>query len=324
MHHRPKNRTASALITTLGAIINVAAAIQVLASWYTFKWESESEWESSGDKWQLNGLKVIWALLLVYFSSAASVCAIGLIGIFKNKPSYVRFYRDYSIADFLFCAFTLILITYATFLGHARAGLCEELSHHPELMRDMQEMGLNLENCERWLERAVFAILVISSVIMIIRLHFLLAVSLYYSHLTRQYQRGPASSSVSSNSIPSHAMQRIFLLPKNIVDPADVELDIEFNVVYVPVSRHSVPKELQDQAIEGWVPRGNATSQSSSHSSSELRNHHHQRRHHRHHSSRYRSGSLSSQTGMIKPELTPDEGLFPGYASVVSRDQKIC
>lgn len=90
----------------------------------------------------------------------------------QNKPSYVRFYRDYSIADFAFCAFTLILFTYATFLGPARAGVCEEFSHHPELMRYMQEMGLNLENCERWLERAVSAVLVVLFVIMIIRVSY--------------------------------------------------------------------------------------------------------------------------------------------------------
>lgn len=123
-------------------------------------------------------------------------------------------------------------------------------------------------------------------------------------------------------------MQRIFLLPKNITDSSDLEHDIELELLYAPVSRHSVPKELQDQAIEAWVPRGTATSPSSYHSSStmtsELRNHHHQRRHHRHHSSRYRSGSPSSHTGTIKLELIPDEGLFPGYVSPVNRDQKTC
>jgi hypothetical protein len=121
-------------------------------------------------------------------------------------------------------------------------------------------------------------------------------------------------------------MQRIFLLPENITDPFDLEHDVDLDVLYAPVSRHSVSKELQDQAIEAWIPRGTATSQSSSHSSStmtsELRNHH--RRHHRHHSSRYRSGSPSSRTGTIKLELIPDEGLFPGYVPVVNRDQKTC
>jgi hypothetical protein len=256
----------------------------------------------------------------------------------QNKPSYVRFYRDYSIADFSFCAFTLILITYAAFLGPARAGVCEEFSHHSELMHSMLEMGLNLENCERWLERAFFVVLVVLFVVMVVRvspssyyytmvikffpiqLHFLLAVSNYYSRFTstRHYRRGSVLST-SLNSIPS--MQRIFLLPKHITDPGDLEHDVELDVVYAPVSRHSLSKELQDQAIEAWVPRRYATSQSSSHSSSttlsELRNHHHQ-------SSRYRSGSPSSQTGTIKLELSPDEGLFPGYVSVVNGDQKTC
>lgn len=89
MHHRPLNRTASALITVLGAITNAAVTIQVLAAWYAFKWEPESEWESSGDKWQLNGLKLVWALLLVYFSSAASICTIGFVGILKVRNQTV-------------------------------------------------------------------------------------------------------------------------------------------------------------------------------------------------------------------------------------------
>ena len=124
-------------------------------------------------------------------------------------------------------------------------------------------------------------------------------------------------------------MQSIFLLPKNITDPGDIEHDLELDVLYAPVSRHSVPKELQDQAIEAWVPRGTVSSQSSFHSSStmtsELRNQHqHQRRHHRHHSSRYRSCSPSSEIGTIKLEVSPDEGLFPGNMSVLNGDQKIC
>ena len=87
----------------------------------------------------------------------------------QHKPSHVRFYRDYSIADFSFCAFFTAVATYGAFLGPARTGVCEELSHHPELMRDVLEMGLNLENCELWLERAVFAGLAFMLVIMVIR-----------------------------------------------------------------------------------------------------------------------------------------------------------
>ena len=81
----PHSRTASTLIAIFGAITHTVVTIQVLATWRTFKWEPESEWESSGDKWQIDGLKLIWALLLVYFSSAASVCTVGLVGILKAR-----------------------------------------------------------------------------------------------------------------------------------------------------------------------------------------------------------------------------------------------
>jgi hypothetical protein len=249
---------------------------------------------------------------LVYFSSAAGVCSVGLVGIVKNKSSYVRFYRDYSIADFSFCAFSLFLATYAAFLGPARTGLCEEFSHHPELMRDMLEMGLSLENCERWLERVVFAVLAVLFVIMVVRLHFLLAVSNYYSLLTRHHQRNSASFP-SSNSTPSHTMQRIFLLPKN---STDLEYGVDLDLIYAPVSRHSLPEELKNQATEAWVSAPVPQSLSNLSTPSE---HHHQRRHHRHNSSRHRSGS---QTGMIKLEVSPDEGLFPGYASMLNGEHK--
>ena len=92
------NRTASTLITLFGAITNAAVTIQVIAAWRTFKWEPESEWESSGNKWQLDGLKVIWAFLFVYFSSATFVCTVGLIGILKVRSQLfsARFYFIHS------------------------------------------------------------------------------------------------------------------------------------------------------------------------------------------------------------------------------------
>jgi len=168
----------------------------------------------------------------------------------------------------------------------------------------MLEMGLNLENCERWLERAVFAALVVLFVIMVVRLHFLLAISNYYSHLTRHQRASSASA--------SHAMQHISLLPKNNTNIRDLEHGVDSDLIYVPVSRHSLPKELQDQVTNAWVCNANTLSPSPL---SDNRNHHPHCRHHRHHSGRSRFGSMSSQTGTIKLEISPDEGLLPVYAS---------
>ncbi|KAF8166229.1 hypothetical protein BJ912DRAFT_1093216 [Pholiota molesta] len=327
MRHR-YDRTASTLITVFGTVANALLTIQVLAAWRAIKWEPESEWESSGDKWQLTGVKVIWGLLSLYFASAAAVCAVGLHGILKHKPSHVRFYRDYSIADFSFCAFFTAVATYGAFLSPARAGLCEEFSHHPELMRDMLDVGLSLENCELWLERATFAGLVFMLVIMVVRLHFLLAVSKYYSHLSRHrnYHQRSASCAVTpaclsmtpAGSTPSgstqsltlapQSMERIIVVPRSTTDNSDLESGVE--MVYAAVPLHSLPKDVQERATEAWISTSSAAA---AQSPPAHRHHHHHRRHHGH-GHGHRSASRET-TGRIRLDIAPEEGLLPVYTA---------
>lgn len=78
-------------------------------------------------------------------------------------------YRNYSIIDFSFCALFTTLASYAALKAPVRASVCKEFSHHPGLMRDMVEMGLNLQNCERYLEAAVFGIVGFIAILMTIR-----------------------------------------------------------------------------------------------------------------------------------------------------------
>jgi hypothetical protein len=81
-------RSASLCITLLGTLTNTAVAVQLLSAWQQLKWgEVESEW--AGDSWlqAVDGIKVMWALLSLYFASAATVCAIGLVGIIRVRHS---------------------------------------------------------------------------------------------------------------------------------------------------------------------------------------------------------------------------------------------
>ncbi|EDR12231.1 uncharacterized protein LACBIDRAFT_292726 [Laccaria bicolor S238N-H82] len=333
---RRYNRSASLAITSFGAVTNLAITIHVLIAWRSLKWEPESEWESSGGNWRLDGVKILWALLFIYFTSAATVCIVGLLGIVKvsspsflllpHIPSYVRFYRDYSIADFSFCAFSAALATYGAFNSTARAGVCEEFSHHPELMRDMLEMGLTLENCERWLERAVLAALAVLFIVMVIRvrhtlsypflplilyyqLHFLLAVSNFYSHLMRHHHARTSSRSIScsAGSLPASTTQRIFLLPQQheTQEPSS-------EVVYAPVPLNSLPKEMQMQAMEAWVQQQPEDGQGSERPRHH-HHHHHSHSHHHHHRRQSRSSSADTLTGTIRLDIKPDEGLLPAY-----------
>jgi hypothetical protein len=77
------SRTASLIISLLGAIFNFTFAIQVLALWRNLKWEPESEWEGAADRWRVDGVKLAWGLLSAYFAAAATASLVGFYGFIK-------------------------------------------------------------------------------------------------------------------------------------------------------------------------------------------------------------------------------------------------
>jgi len=293
-------RTPSLIISLLGAFINLAFAIQLIALWRSFKWDTESEWEGSADSWTVNGIKFVGSLSAAYFMTAAVACTAGFIGILKGIPAYVRFYRDYSIADFAFCTITTLSVAYASFRHYSvRTDICEELSRHSDLMRDLAEMGLNLENCEQWFDRAVIAFVAIMLVVTVIRLHFVLSVSRYYAQLSRQHGGLPLFTSLRSHN--ENTLQRIYLLPSptspTSSSPLSSQQDLNA-VVYAPVPL----KDLSEQdardlnAREAWI---HTESSSRPPTRQHRRSHSHSHRHH---------GS-----GRIGLPIRPNEGLLSSH-----------
>jgi len=313
-------RIAALAVSFLGTVVNFAVATQLLTLWHSYKWEAEnSEWEWLGDKWRVLGVKVVWILLSSYFASAAAISALGLAGVIKNNASIVRFYRDYFIADFTFCTSFAIVVVYAAFLSAARTGICEEFSRHPELVRDIQEMGMTVENCELWLSRASLALAALLFTLIVIRFHFLLAISNYYATLSsccrgccNSHHRDGAASHARAHP-HSHARpdgRRIYLLPASPEDASAFEEGIESVYAPVPVNRLSL--DLQSQAMEVWVSE--SLSVLATEQKVQLRKHHHARQ-------RSRSSSVGSKIGgSIFLPIQPGEGLFPtdhdGYAKV--------
>jgi len=80
---RRYTRSASLAITSIGLLTNAVITFYVLAGWNSYKLEPDSEWESTYRS--VNGVKLLWALLTMYFASAALVCALGLYGILKVR-----------------------------------------------------------------------------------------------------------------------------------------------------------------------------------------------------------------------------------------------
>ncbi|KAJ6509789.1 hypothetical protein DFH09DRAFT_1374625 [Mycena vulgaris] len=133
--------------------------------------------ENDLDAWKLDRLKVLWALLALYLQAAAFVSFVGFFGVLRKKPWHVRLYRGFSAVDLAFTAFLTALAAYAAWApGHLA---CEELASEPEVAQLLAPD----EACERWLERAAVAFLASMLVLIVTRLHFLLAVATDYAHL---------------------------------------------------------------------------------------------------------------------------------------------
>ena len=82
----------------------------------------------------------------------------------------MRFCRDYSIADLFFVIFSAVSGAYAVSTNSSiRTGLCEEVSNQPDFIRDLADMGFNLENCEVWFERAVIGVMTVAAVVIMVR-----------------------------------------------------------------------------------------------------------------------------------------------------------
>jgi len=256
-------RILSLFVSLIGAIINLAFAIQFLSAWRSLRWEPESEWEGSENGWRVDGVKLVWGLLSGYFVVTATICVVGVVGIVKRIPSYVRFYRDYCIADFSFCTLFTLSFTYASFRRTSvRTFICEQLSRQPDLMRDMAEMGLSIENCELWFEKAVGVMMMGMLVHIIIRLHFLIALSNYYTYLLNQKlstlpthivwrsrQRSPSAQDSAHH-------QHIYLLPRPTSVPRPEMNEI---MVYAPVPLNTLSmqqrEEMEKGGTEAWISK---------------------------------------------------------------------
>lgn len=187
--HYLKHRAASLALSIVSALTNLVVAAHVLSLWRVLRWESESEWEGSADGWRVDSIKLVWLLLAAYFSTATVICLIGAFGVIKvclvfsnrnsiilclqlrlqRAPSFVRLYRDYSLADICFCALLTTATAAVSFRPGARAIVCEEISGQPELLRDLADAGLNVENCEQWFEHAVLGFVGVTAILLIVR-----------------------------------------------------------------------------------------------------------------------------------------------------------
>jgi len=288
-------RSIALFISLSGSLFNLLLAFKFYSLWNVLKsTESESEWEGSLDSWSGESLTLLWGLLSCYFAAEAISSLVGFIGIVKNIPSFVRFCRDYSIADLFFVIFAAISGAYAVSTNSSiRTGLCEEVSNQPDFIRDLADMGFNLENCEVWFERAVIGLMTVATVVIIVRVHFVITISNYYSHLRRSRSPSTSTTYTALRPVGSESPHRIYLLPMPTAPPSSRSANGTPEVyVYSPVPLSSLSEEQtrEMQAAEAWVSRTEPSSRSS------------HRPTHRHHHS-----------GRISLPIRSDESLLSRY-----------
>ena len=232
----------------------------------------------------------------------------------------MRFCRDYSIADLFFVIFSAVSGAYAVSTNSSiRTGLCEEVSNQPDFIRDLADMGFNLENCEVWFERAVIGVMTVAAVVIMVRVsrnilaacwpitqrarlayrrcrmiqvHFVISISNYYSHLSRSRSSSTSTTYTALRPVGSESLHRIYLLPTPSPLSSRPGSGTPEVYVYSPVPLSSLSEEQarEMQAAEAWISHTEPSSRSS------------HRPTHRHHHS-----------GRISLPVRSDEGLLPKY-----------
>ncbi|KAJ7262621.1 hypothetical protein C8J57DRAFT_1471169 [Mycena rebaudengoi] len=181
---------------------NILRVPTPLNAWRTLR---ALEAENELDAYKLDKLG-LWALLLLYMQAAAFVSFVGFLGVLGNKATHVRLYCDCSAADLLFTAFLTLLAIYITFSPIALpASLDAPLLFclQPRIrILVLKHIGPALRRRWRnprrtpcaWRATSPRRAAVSVSAGMVVRLHFLLAVSMHYAHMLRSAPSAPTPS----------------------------------------------------------------------------------------------------------------------------------
>jgi len=244
-------RALATIVSGCGVVLNTSIAVHLITLWRSLKWDTvESEWESTSTFGGIDSVKLAWSLLSLYFSLSAILSIIGFLGSVKRRPAYVRMYRDYWIGDLTFTSFATLLFALASFHPTVRNSICEEISRQPQLTSELGEAGLDLEDCEPWLQRTVVAGVGLMAIILIARVQFTAVLSSFHRKLEHS-SKGYRSLEDGSGHKRSSS-RRIFVLPQR-EDPTNAD-DI---VVYapVPLSSLSADETQELEATEAWFSR---------------------------------------------------------------------
>ncbi|KAG9019468.1 hypothetical protein FRB90_001942 [Tulasnella sp. 427] len=247
------DRAATLILSLFSSSANFFACYKLLTTWFSIRWtwasSEESEWE--GLSWKVDTMKALGAIICAYFFVGGVASVVGLVGVIKRRTTNVRLFRDYSIADLAFGFTSTVAFAFISSKPAVRFMMCEELSRQPDLLRTLSDSaGLNVENCESFLDKAIVSVLVACGVLLFIRLQFTLTVMNYYTHLRRsvmssehghhhhhghRHHRSGSTSSTRRSRSHSRSNSQPILLLAHPVSPLSEKQSPNDTIVYAPV-----------------------------------------------------------------------------------------
>ncbi|KAJ7245805.1 hypothetical protein C8J57DRAFT_1476357, partial [Mycena rebaudengoi] len=210
--------------------------------------------------------------------AAAFVSFVGFLGVLGNKATHVRLYCDCSAADLLFTAFLTLLAIYITFspivLRVARRPprpppkpLLSCLQPRIRILV-LKHIGPALRRHWRnprrtpcaWRATSPRRAAVSVSAGMVVRLHFLLAVSMHYAYMLRSAPSAPTPSFDGTDAELAMSLTSTLATPTRIRIPPLLAHLSPNDVVYAPVHLGALSASLhrEKEGSTEWRSRGPA------------------------------------------------------------------
>ena len=95
------------------------------------------------------------------------------VALSQSTPSSVRIFLHYTFGDLVVYVLVLISLAFTSSRSSRwRESTCNELSTQADLLRLLQQSGVNIEECEIWLDKFITTALTVLSIGLILKVCF--------------------------------------------------------------------------------------------------------------------------------------------------------
>jgi len=185
-------------LIAFGGALNICFLCSTMLVYVNARKDAESEWEGGGH----DVIPTTTAFIVTYCLISLTASLIGGLGVFKRTPSYIHLFLQYTLGDLVLSAVTLISLAFTSSRSSRwHESTCNELFTQPDLLRLLVRFGVNIQECEIWLEKFITTAITVLCIVLILKVQFIILVSTFYATLSRRSGH-PASVVSSARTMP--------------------------------------------------------------------------------------------------------------------------